>query len=162
MNKKTIALISCGALKLEGTHLAKELYIGQYFIAARNYAKSKSWPYFSLSSLYGLLHMEREIQSYDMRMTEFTKSERYEWGRRVMEDLSKILCPGDTVVFLAGKFYVDPLLNRLISEGVNCETPLFGMGIGRQLSYLCNDGKPRSNRSGKGVHNTRRSNEHDD
>ena len=142
---KTIAVISCGALKRPGIHPAGELYIGQYYSAARDYVKRKGWPHFILSSLYGLLHVDREVQSYDMRLMEFTKAEREEWGRKAARELYAAgLDPGDTVVFLCGKNYSDPIVPRLQALNITCETPLAGMGIGRQISYMRNDGQIRS------------------
>ncbi len=67
---KSIAIISCGAEKLEGVHKAADLYVGSFFKGNLKAAIAEFGidNVFILSAKYGLVHASQEIESYNVKM----------------------------------------------------------------------------------------------
>ena len=99
---KKIVLISCVSKKRKRKSKAKDLYIGQLFTNSLAYAYSlKPIKIFILSALYHLLDLEKEIEPYNVTLSNIPKSkrkqglkvlssnEKKEWGKAVIEMLSE-------------------------------------------------------------------------
>jgi hypothetical protein len=63
-----LAIIPCGARKREGIHQAAELYTGSYFRAALKWARRNADRVLILSAKHGLIPLDYEIESYDLKM----------------------------------------------------------------------------------------------
>lgn len=70
MKNKNILIISCGAVKKEGSFKAEELYIGLMFKLALKFAKSIKGidEILILSGKYGLINLDDVIESYNMKL----------------------------------------------------------------------------------------------
>ena len=152
-----IALVGCGATKLDHAAPAQDLYTGQLFRKARAYAEATADAWYILSAKHGVLRPEQVVAPYDARVPK-GKADRLRWGRmaaselsqRVIHDLgvdlvmrgSHLAFPPDSfhLVFLAGRDYVDPLTEALTWSGrtdtFTAEEPMKGLGIGHRLQWL--------------------------
>lgn len=131
-----IILISCGARKRDGIHLAKNLYIGPYFKAAYSWAATivPDEQIFVLSALYGLVPVGTPIASYDLTLGESGCVS----SSRLREQAQHLGVEHENVVVVGGVRYVE--LAR--SVWPNAVAP-FGKGgsfpktgIGYQLQAL--------------------------
>ena len=133
---KTLYLVSCVSQKLQGTHPAKELYVSSLFRKSRAYAESHADQWYVLSAKYGLLHPESMVESYDETLNTMDVAKRWAWAEKVSQGLSDILEPGDKVVFLAGKKYMENIVPNLQGMGVAVENPLGTLRFGERLKWL--------------------------
>jgi|APSaa5957512576_1039674.scaffolds.fasta_scaffold00185_3 hypothetical protein len=131
---KKFVLISCVSKKLDGQHRAKNLYISPLFKFNLAYAKLlKADKIFVLSAEYGLLELDKKIDSYNKTLNEMRIRERKVWAEGVLGQLKeKANLDSDEFVFLAGKRYRE----FLTPEINNYDVPMRGLGIGRQLKFL--------------------------
>jgi hypothetical protein len=132
---KTITLVSCAALKADGPRPARELYISDWFKKARFYAENAGDEWFILSALYGLVDPDRVIEPYNFTLNNQRKTEREAWAQRVAGEVRRKVPPGSRIIILAGENYRRHLI-PLIEDRFEIETPLRGLGIGRQLAFL--------------------------
>ena len=129
-----VALISCVKSKREGRHPAKELYTSPLFRKMLAFAESRKPDLiYVLSAKYGLVPIEKEIDSYEQTLATMSKAERYLWANQVVTDLSKTCdIQRDQFLLLAGRIYGEHICSRL--GGV--EVPMRGLSMGRRLSWL--------------------------
>jgi cytoplasmic iron level regulating protein YaaA (DUF328/UPF0246 family) len=133
---KTIVLISCVKKKRDYRCKAEDLYISSYFKKNLAYAKSL-YPdnIFILSAKYGLLPLNKEIDTYDLTLNKFPKEALIKWSADTIQQLKiETDLEKDNFIFLAGNKYRKYLLPRL----KHYEIPLKGLGIGKQLQFLKN------------------------
>lgn len=132
MNK--IVLISCVSKKLPYRAKARDLYTSPLFRMNLKYAEQFSpKKIFILSAKHGLVHLDEEIDPYDVTLNEMSASERKEWAARVVSQLRENAdLENDHFVVLAGQKYRQYLLPYLRSY----EVPLEGLKIGQQLQFL--------------------------
>lgn len=132
MNK--IVLISCVSKKLPYRAKARDLYTSPLFRMNLKYAQQFSpQKIFVLSAKHGLVHLDEEIDPYDVTLNEMSASERKEWAARVVSQLRENAdLENDHFVILAGQKYRQYLLPYLRSY----EVPLEGLKIGQQLQFL--------------------------
>jgi hypothetical protein len=126
--------------KQPGKHAARDLYASDWFKKARAYAERNGDAWFILSAEHGLLSPSEPIEPYEKTLKNMNKKEQMEWGARVLAKLRGILAPSDRVILLAGKAYVEPLIEGLRTVGVDVETPLRGMRSGEQKQWLKHNG----------------------
>ena len=104
---KTIVLISCASRKR--THKAKagEMYVSRLFGLSLDYAKSlNADEIFILSAKYGLLHLDDEIEPYDITLKQMPRAVVRDWADKVIEQLASVTdLQRDHVIFLAGNNY---------------------------------------------------------
>jgi hypothetical protein len=63
----SLAIIPCGARKRQGTHVARELYVGPYFRAALRWAETGRFDrVLILSAKHGLVDLDDQVESYDL------------------------------------------------------------------------------------------------
>ena len=132
----TVGLISCVSKKQAKSAEAKDLYTSPLFTKSRQYVERSCDTWFILSAKYGLLAPNDLIDPYEETLNEKSASERKAWADRVWSQLGPRLHSGDRVVILAGERYREHLLSRIVQLGCRVETPLQGLGIGRQLEWL--------------------------
>lgn len=124
-----IAIIGCGARKLDRPAPARELYVGSYFQACSRAAEAIApGRWFILSAKHGLLRPGDEIEPYDLTLGQpgSVTAQQATW---------QALTCGiwfEPVTALCGSRYAD--LARQVWPQV--EVPLAGLGIGRQLQAL--------------------------
>lgn len=133
---KTIVLISCVKKKLDTKSKAKDLYISSFFKKSLAYAQSlKPDSVYILSAKYGLLDLNKEIDTYDLTLNSFNKEDLIFWSKNTLNQLRDVAdLENDKFIFLAGENY----RKYLVSEIKNYETPMMGLGIGKQLEFLKN------------------------
>ncbi len=143
---KKIVLIACVSQKGDNKTKAKDLYISQLFKSSLMYAQSlKPDKIFILSALHHLLHLDTEIEPYDVTLSSvpkhkrkeglkiLTSTEKKEWGKKVIEQLSKETdLQNDEFIFLAGQQYIKPLTTSIH----HYKNPLLGLGQGKRLKFL--------------------------
>lgn len=126
-----IALVACCGQKLGRAAPACELYVSPLFRKAAAYARTfDSW--FILSAKHGLIRPDAVIEPYDCTLLGMGTAARLAWGRKVADQMAEEGITGAEFVALAGAKYTEPL----IRAGVRVESPLRGLGIGKQLAWL--------------------------
>jgi hypothetical protein len=126
-----IALVACCGQKLDRAAPAGELYTSPLFRMAAAYARRfDSW--YILSAKYGLVRPDAVIEPYECTLLNMRAVDRLAWGRRVADQMAAEGIAGAGFVALAGAKYTEPL----VRAGVSMETPLKGLGIGKQLAWL--------------------------
>lgn len=121
-------LVSCVGKKRTTACPAKDMYVSDWFIKAREWAEENGARWFILSAKYGLLHPDTIIEPYEKTLNAMPVDERRIWGEQVNTAISSL--PG-RLVCLAGKKYREFLATPMLS-------PLKGLGIGEQLQWFNN------------------------
>ena len=119
-----ISLIGCSKKKLVGNHLARNLYQGTLF--QKSLAISERLEFdmiYILSAKYGLLELDRYVDSYEDGLTVKNKAERLSWSELVKNKL-----PAGEYYYFCGKKYWE-----FLPSG---STMFQGRGIGEILSNL--------------------------
>ncbi len=144
MNK--IVLIACVSKKGRSKAKAKDLYTSSLFKYSLAYAYSlKPDKIFILSALHHLLDLEKEIEPYDVTLSNVPKNKRKpglkvldneekdEWGKKVIQQLSeKSDLKNDRYIILAGLEYIKPIIKHI----KHIEQPLKGLRQGERLKFL--------------------------
>jgi hypothetical protein len=126
-----IAIVACCGQKLDRAAPAGDLYISPLFKKAAAYARTfDRW--YILSAKYGLVHPDDVIEPYDCTLLKMRKADRLAWGLKVLEQTVGKGLAGAEFVALAGAKYTEPL----ILAGLSVQTPMKGLGIGKQLAWL--------------------------
>lgn len=133
---KKIALVACVGKKNSIPMPAQDLYISDWFRKASAYAMRVADEWYILSAKYGLIAPDTVIEPYDETLNRMPVAERRAWAKRVLENLDRVLQPGDQVVILAGKRYRENLVDPIWQMGCSVEIPMEGLGIGKQLRWL--------------------------
>jgi len=142
---KRIVLISCVSKKGTAKAKAKDLYKGPLFANSLAYGISlKPDKIFILSALHYLLDLDKEIEPYNVTLSNVPKgkrkaglkilssTEKKEWGKKVLEQLEKVTdIKKDTFIILAGQSYIKP-----IASLSNIEEPLKGVVQGKRPGKL--------------------------
>ena len=110
------------------------MYVGELFKKSLAYAKKQSPDaIYILSAKYGLLELNQEIEPYEMTLNTMSKSERMKWAEKVLRQLAGCTDLQESrFIFLTGERYREYLVQQL----QNVSTPLKGLSIGKQLSWL--------------------------
>ena len=130
---KKIALISCGSLKVNKKSKVKNLYIGDLFKKSLNYCLQNYDEVYVLSAKYGLLHLEEEIEPYNVSLHSKTIRERKEWAYKVYKQIEEKIGLNNKFYLYTGKLYREYLLRVL-----NSEAPLSKLtnnGLGYQKKF---------------------------
>ena len=119
-----IGLIGCSKKKLVGKHLARDLYQGALFQKSLAIAERLNFNMiYILSAKYGLLEIDRYVDSYNDDLTTKDKTERLSWAELVKNKL-----PAGEYYYFCGKKYWE-----FLPSG---STMFQGRGIGEILSNL--------------------------
>jgi hypothetical protein len=143
---KQIVLISCVSKKGDKKMKAKDLYKSPLFKSSLAYAyKLNPDKIFILSALHHLLELEREIEPYDVTLSNVPKNkrkaglkvlnsfEKREWGKKVIVMLgSNTDLKKDNFIILAGQEYIKPIIDRMTHFAL----PLKGLRQGERVKFL--------------------------
>lgn len=124
---RQIVLIACVSKKSDKKTKAKDLYISPLFRYSLAYALAlKPDKIFILSALHHLLELDREIEPYNVTLSNVSKkkrkpglkvlnsTEKKEWGKKVVEMLSaEADLKEDKFLILAGQEYIKPIVSSL-------------------------------------------------
>lgn len=138
-----VYLVSCVALKRDGQHAAKDLYTSIWFGKVKCTVEDTKRPWFILSSLYGLVHPDDVIATYEKTLNSMRKAERLRWADSVFADMlgQEEFQDATEIVFVAGHRYRADLI-PLIREywpDKKITIPMEGLQIGYQLQWLKNN-----------------------
>lgn len=147
---KRIVLISCVSKKGTIKAKAKDLYKGPLFANSLAYGQSlKPDKIFILSALHNLLDVDKEIEPYNVTLSNISKNKRkanlivltskqkIEWGTKVIEQLKIVTdLDRDEFIILAGQEYIKPIQNSINNR--NLKKPLQGKRIGERIKFMQN------------------------
>ena len=133
---KTIFLVSCVGGKRPSCAPAKDLYLSDWFVKARNLVEANGAPWFILSAEHGLVAPDDLLEPYEKTLNTMSVSDRRRWAERVISQMSEKMPEAKSVTFLAGKRYREFLEDYLRNQGVSVEVPMEGLRIGEQLAWL--------------------------
>jgi hypothetical protein len=136
---KSAYLVSCVSKKRSMSAPARDLYISDWFLKARDYVERTKSPWFILSAEYGLVSPNRVLRPYERTLNTMSAPERRAWGERVKVQLEASLPGVDRIVVLAGQRYREYLMDYLRQRAKLVEVPMEGLTIGRQLQYRTGD-----------------------
>lgn len=135
---KSLGLISCTKSKQDYPCKASEMYqASALFRKAYSYA-TKNYDFVAiLSAKYGLLFPDDKIEPYDLTLNTMKSQQRKKWAEKVFNQMKTRmgLREFDGIFFHAGKKYREHLIPKLENMGINCETPLENLGIGKQKAW---------------------------
>lgn len=143
---KRIVLISCVSKKGQIKAKAKDLYISPLFTYSLAYAYSLNPDkIFILSALHHLLDLDKEIEPYNVTLSNVPNNkrkpglivlnsiEKKEWGEEVIKMLSQQSdIQKDFFIILAGQEYIKPIKNYI----KNLDDRLNGLRQGERVKYL--------------------------
>lgn len=143
---KKIILIACVSKKGNVKAKAKDLYISTLFKTSLAYAyKQNPDKIFILSALHHLLKIDKEIEPYNVTLSNvpknkrkpglkiLTQSEKKEWGKKILEQLAEETdLMKDEFIILARQEYIKPIENSIY----NFSNPLKGLGQGKRVKFL--------------------------
>lgn len=137
---RQVVLIACCGTKLPSPAPARLLYCSDLFRKSLVWSQSlRADSTFVLSALHGVVGLDQVVAPYDSTLQRMPAAERRAWGARCWASLAPRVRPDDTVIFLAGRLYREPLMPHLIAHGIDRDrimAPLAGMGIGLQKRWL--------------------------
>lgn len=146
--QRRLIIVGCGKAKLPHAAAARDLYTGQLFRAARAYAERFGDAWCIASAKHGVVQPDAMLDPYDDCLASKRPDELRHWGALAQAGLINVFhsmgvkadrgrwVDPPTVVILAGKDYIEPLLRWTFLRGRPVQTPLAGMGIGQRLSWL--------------------------
>jgi hypothetical protein len=133
-------LIACSSVKLAHAAPARDLYRGDLFRKSVDYCQIIGAPWRILSAKHGLVHPDIVLNPYDASLNTLTLVQQLDWANDVAGQLEAEGLIGEDqphVVFLAGRMY-RTFLADVIAGRACCDTPMAGLGIGEQKSWLLN------------------------
>jgi hypothetical protein len=136
----TVALIACTKKKRKdptGTR-AEDLYLGERFLLAKEYAKKRGWSIMILSAEHGLLPPKKYISWYDASLADKTPEQIAKWAKAIDGAIFNLKCARQMsrriykFVVLAEDLYALPLKE----VGIEAHYPLLGMNEEQQKEFL--------------------------
>lgn len=140
---QTVILVSCVSKKRNIPSPARDLYLSDWFTKAADYAGKFGDRWFILSAKYGLVAPDKVIEPYDLTLKSMSIQLRRAWAMTVLQELRKVLSPGDEVILLAGKAYREFLIRPVEALGCRVSIPMEGLRIGEQMQWLNNQLKAK-------------------
>ncbi|MDQ3934690.1 MAG: hypothetical protein M3340_08685 [Actinomycetota bacterium] len=135
---RRIALVSCGAAKLDHAAPARELYTSNLFRLAAAYADRHFDRWWVISAFYGLLSPDRIVAPYDVSLEDYSPKGREGWGRWVAA--AAVTCDRDAAfTLLAGGHYrvlAEELRGGVYRARGPVHEPLRGLAIGKRMQWL--------------------------
>lgn len=150
-----IALVGCGAAKLDHPAPARELYTGDLFRKSIAYAEGRADRVLVLSGRWGLVPLDYVLEPYEYRLQ---SADVKRWSHDVVScylGIASRFCDGwvphsgdpaeakvghrvpGELISLAGREYAEPLVHRLREHPhITVRQPLEGMQIGERLHWL--------------------------
>lgn len=139
-----IALVGCGASKVDHVAMARDLYTGNLFRATRRHVEDRYDAWWILSAKHGALAPCTVIRPYDRTIADLTVDELHAWTNRVDSRVRLDAGLGlwsqqggrVEVDLFAGKPYCDPVLERWSALPWMIHQPLEGLQIGERLHWF--------------------------
>ena len=145
---KRIVLIACASQKKKIKSPAKDLYISTLFkYSLRDAFSMNPDKVYILSALHHLLDLDKEIEPYDVTLSNVPKSKRRPglkilnpeekeiWGKEVIHMLSmQSDLQYDKFIVLAGQEYIKPIKEHIRY----LDDRLHGLPQGKRVAYLKN------------------------
>lgn len=129
-------ILSCGAKKMAVKCPAYRMYVGSYFKAALEWAKTVAPPsdVYILSAKYGLIHCKEVIEPYDARMG---TSSQVTTANEIMQQAQKLNLLDKDAIFCGGKDYQKILKTSLPKCRILWDfVKLKGGGMGYQIQWF--------------------------
>ena len=135
---KTLVIISCGKKKADRQLQAKNLYTGNLFQRQLAWAQRFGDRIQILSAKHGIIDLDKQLEPYDVTMTDLSKDQReslstqvYFWYRNIHGDY-------DRIIVLGSKLYVGVIRDALEMADTSeiMLDPLQGLQIGQRISWL--------------------------
>jgi hypothetical protein len=131
-----LVLISCVKSKLSHSAPVRALYTSAWFRKVREIVEASGERWFVLSSRYGLIAPDVEIEPYDYTLNTLSAGERRAWAADVLEKLLQEITEERRVVMFAGQRYREFLVEPLRQHGIAVEVPMASLTRGEQLAWL--------------------------
>ena len=131
-----IYLVSCVAKKRAYSSSARNLYLSDWFVSARDRVMQEREPWYILSAKFGLLHPDKVIAPYDVTLNKLGVADRRRWAARVITQMDEALPHADEVVIFAGQRYREFLEEYLRRRYSSVKVPMEGLRIGEQLRWM--------------------------
>jgi hypothetical protein len=133
-----VGVVGCSALKSKKPAPAKDFYTSSLFRAAYEYAERTCDKVVIVSALYGAVAPKTVLRPYDRSLRKLRKSEREDWGARIVGELLPAFSPPPTLVILAGEVYAAALVHGAHWHNLpRPEEPLKGLrGCGARIAWL--------------------------
>lgn len=113
-----------------------EFYASPLFKKSVEYAMQNYTRTYFYNAKDGLLLPTQIMKPYDVSIKTFSVSQKREWARSVVKQLRKRESPEEVAVYLHGGLVYRKFLEpELEQTGFIYETPLKGLGIGKQLAW---------------------------
>lgn len=135
--QRRIILVSCGSEKHSGKHKAKDLYTGSLFTASLEYAqhiKQDNDRVYIVSGKYGLVPLDKEIESYDIYLPDQSEEYKEKWSEKIKTQFKRagIDLENDVVISLCAETY-----NDLFRDYIrHLKEPLDGKSMGFRMQWL--------------------------
>lgn len=133
---ETIALVACGSKKTAHATTAADIYLSTLFKSAKNFAEAFASNWYILSAKHGVIQPLEIIEPYDETLNDMDITQKNIWGEAVIQQLTKFVQAPAEIWLMAGKSYREPIEHKLIQMGYSVHSPLSGLGIGQQVSWL--------------------------
>ena len=127
-----IAIISCVKTKRLGKMKAKDLYNSTLFKFSYKYVLNHYDKIYILSTLYGVLEPDDQIEYYEMTLNEMNAKQKKAWAYKTALQLKSKIQPEDKLYYYCGVNYRKNLIEILPNE---YEIPLKGLSFGQQLQW---------------------------
>lgn len=132
-SQRAIYLVA-GVAQQRGTSArARNLYVSDWYKAARAYVEAVGARWYILSAQHGAVLPGRVIAPYDLTLLSMSARERREWGKRAAAQLDERIALRVPVVFIAGRLYRDGLADWAADRAT---APLAGMKLHQQRVWL--------------------------
>lgn len=141
-----VALVGCGKSKVSWPARARDLYVGNLFVATRGHVEAAGYDvWYILSARYGLVHPDQIVEPYEATMDGKTVAQLTAWVSKV-DVAFRCINPGYgkwtlrggrlVVDIYAGKDYADPLVACWQGFSWEINRPFAGLQMGERLGWL--------------------------
>jgi len=104
--KRVLVITSCSKSKQQKNNIpASELYLGQFFLGVKAFAKKIKADLAILSANYGLIRDSTIVSYYEKRINEIKGEDKPIFARKVAEQFSKVNINYDVFIVLMGNDY---------------------------------------------------------
>ncbi|PEH40463.1 hypothetical protein CRM94_17265 [Burkholderia gladioli] len=136
-----IYLVSCVGKKRDRAMAAKDLYVSDWFVKAREYVERRTSVWYILSAEHGLVSPDQVIAPYEKTLNRMPIADRRAWAQHVRVQMESQLQAeprhSGRCIVLAGTRYREFLIDYLATRFA-IEIPMNGLAIGLQLKWLTN------------------------
>ena len=118
---------------------ALALYVA-WFLKTRDLVEASGERWFVLSSRFGPVAPDTEIDTYDFTLNNLGVADRRAWAAKVLTQLTPHLTGVRRVVMFAGERYREFLVGPIRRRGISVEVPMANLRRGEQLAWLLEHG----------------------